>query len=58
MALRDHIEELEPSGLIFIGAVLFLIPDPATSTLGIGLILFGAAWWVWMWPDDSPPEND
>jgi hypothetical protein len=49
MALRTHIEELEPSGLLLIGFILFVIPEPATSTLGIGLMLLGAAWWVREW---------
>jgi UPF0716 family protein affecting phage T7 exclusion len=49
MALQDHFEELEPSGLIIIGAILVLIPEPATSTLGAGLVLLGLAWWFWQW---------
>ena len=49
MALHDHIEELEPTTLILVGFVLFVFPEPATSTLGVGLMLLGAAWWLWAW---------
>jgi UPF0716 family protein affecting phage T7 exclusion len=49
MALQQYIEELEPSGLIIIGAILVVIPEPATSTLGVGLVLLGIAWWFWQW---------
>ena len=46
MAFSDHVEEVEPTILIGVGLVLFLIPEPATSTLGIGLTLLGVAWWI------------
>lgn len=49
MALRNHIEELEPSGLILLGAALVIIPEPATSTLGAGMALLGLAWWFREW---------
>ncbi len=49
MALRDHIEELEPSGLILIGGLLFVIPEPATSTLGLGMMLLGLVWGIRAW---------
>jgi hypothetical protein len=49
MALRDHVEELEPTVLITIGFLLFVFPEPATSTAGIGLMLLGIAWWVQEW---------
>lgn len=49
MGLRDHIDELEPTGLVLIGLVLFLIPEIATSTLGVGLMLLGAVWWFYEW---------
>lgn len=41
--------ELEPTLLIVIGFVLFVIPEPATSTLGVGLMLLGGAWWFYEW---------
>ncbi len=46
MALSDNMEEVEPTVLIGLGFVLFLIPEPATSTLGIGLMLLGIVWWI------------
>jgi hypothetical protein len=49
MGLRDHVDELEPSVLIAVGFVLFVIPEPATSTMGIGLMLLGIAWWIEKW---------
>jgi UPF0716 family protein affecting phage T7 exclusion len=49
MGLRDHLDELEPSGLIIIGAILVLIPEPATSTFGLGLVLLGIVWLVREW---------
>jgi hypothetical protein len=45
MAISEHMEEVEPTMLIALGFVLFLIPEPATSTLGIGLMLLGIVWW-------------
>lgn len=47
--LPDAWNELEPSALILVGLVLFIIPEPASSTLGAGLMLFGAAWWFYEW---------
>ncbi len=44
-----HLDELEPSVFIIVGFVLFVIPEPATSALGAGLMLFGAAWWFAEW---------
>lgn len=49
MALSDFVEEAEPTLLIAVGFVLFVIPEPATSTLGIGLVLLGIAWWFREW---------
>ncbi len=46
MAISDHMEEVEPTILIALGFILFLIPEPATSTLGVGLMLLGIVWWV------------
>lgn len=49
VSLADYWDELEPTALIIIGFVLFVIPEPATSTLGIGLMLLGIAWWFYEW---------
>jgi hypothetical protein len=49
MALRDRVDELEPTVLIAIGVLLFVIPEPATSTAGVGLMLLGIAWWIQEW---------
>ncbi|WP_168215892.1 hypothetical protein [Halorussus ruber] len=46
MALSDHAEEVEPTILIGVGFLLFVFPEPATSTLGIGLMLLGIVWWI------------
>ncbi|WP_436924851.1 hypothetical protein [Halosimplex amylolyticum] len=45
----EYWNEIEPSLLILIGFVLFVFPEPATSALGAGLMLFGAAWWFYEW---------
>lgn len=49
MALSDYVAELEPSILILVGVVLIVIPEPATSTFGVGLVLLGVAWWFQNW---------
>ena len=49
MALTDHLDQVEPTALIFAGFVLFVIPEPATSVAGLGLMLLGAAWWIKEW---------
>lgn len=49
MSLRDHVDELSPTVVIAIGFVLFVIPEPATSTLGIGLMLLGIVWAIQNW---------
>jgi len=49
MALSSYIEELEPTVLIVVGFVLFIIPIPPTSVLGVGLMLLGGAWWFNEW---------
>ncbi len=48
-SFADYWDELEPAALIIVGFVLFVIPEPATSTLGIGLMLLGIAWWFYEW---------
>lgn len=49
MGLSDYAGEIEPTALVLVGFVLFVIPEPATSTLGIGLMLLGGAWWFREW---------
>jgi hypothetical protein len=49
LSFADYWDELEPTALIIVGFVLFVIPEPATSTLGIGLMLLGIAWWFYEW---------
>lgn len=48
-SLARHLEEVEPTLLIAIGFVLFVIPEPATSAAGVGLMLLGIAWWLQEW---------
>ena len=50
MSVWDHIDEVEPTILVVLGFILFIIPDPATSTLGVGLMLLGIVWWIQEWP--------
>ena len=49
VSLAGYWDELEPTALIIVGFILFVIPEPATSTLGIGLMLLGIAWWFYEW---------
>jgi hypothetical protein len=49
MSIWTRLERLEPTSLIVVGFVLFVIPEPATSTVGIGMMLLGIAWWVSWW---------
>ncbi|MEF8827918.1 MULTISPECIES: hypothetical protein [Haloarcula] len=49
MDIIQYLDELEPVGMVLIGLVLFIIPEPATSTLGIGLMALGGAWWFYEW---------
>lgn len=45
----EYWNELEPSVLIVVGFLLFVFPEPATSVLGAGLMLFGCGWWFYEW---------
>ncbi|WP_202614539.1 hypothetical protein [Halostella litorea] len=45
----EYWNEIEPTVLLIVGFVLFVIPEPLTSTLGAGMMLFGAAWWFYEW---------
>jgi hypothetical protein len=53
MALQDHLDDVEPTALLLVGFAMFVFPEPATSTLGIGLMLLGAVWWFDEWGDDE-----
>jgi hypothetical protein len=45
----EYWNELDPSALIVVGFGLFVFPEPATSALAAGLMLFGVAWWFYEW---------
>ncbi|ELZ81830.1 hypothetical protein C453_17479 [Haloferax elongans ATCC BAA-1513] len=47
--LKQYADEIGPTAIIFIGLVLVIIPEPASSAFGVGLMLFGAAYWIWEW---------
>jgi hypothetical protein len=47
--LADLRDEAAPTTLLLVGAVLVVVPDPATTALGAGLVLLGAAWWAYEW---------
>jgi len=43
---QEWVAWLSPGMMIIIGAVLFFIPAPPTSLVGIGLIIAGAVLWL------------
>ena len=43
---RGWVAWLSPGFLILVGAVLFFVPAPPTSFLGVGLMVVGAALWL------------
>lgn len=49
MGLWEYADEVDPTILILVGVVMLLVPEPATSSLGVGLTLFGIAWWFQEW---------
>jgi len=49
MDLTNYLDELEPVTMVLVGFVLFVIPEPATSALGAGLMLLGSVWWFYEW---------
>jgi hypothetical protein len=49
MALTNYLDEVEPVTMLMVGFVLFVIPEPATSALGAGLMLLGSVWWFYEW---------
>ncbi len=42
-------DEVGPGLVILVGLILIAIPEPATSTLGAGLVLFGLAYLFYEW---------
>ncbi|MFB6105969.1 MAG: hypothetical protein ABEJ70_03255 [Halobacteriaceae archaeon] len=44
-----YADEVGPGLVVLVGFVLFVIPEPLTSTIGAGLLLFGSAWWFYEW---------
>ena len=49
MALSNYADEVGPTAVILVGLALVIFPEPATSALGAGLMLFGIAWWFYEW---------
>jgi hypothetical protein len=49
MSIWSHLDEVDPTTLVIVGFVLVVIPEPATSSLGVGLMLLGVAWWIAWW---------
>ncbi|MFC7019540.1 MULTISPECIES: hypothetical protein [Haloarcula] len=49
MDLVQYLDEVEPVTMVLVGFVLFVIPEPATSSLGLGLMALGGAWWFYEW---------
>jgi hypothetical protein len=49
LSLSEYADEVGPTLVIAVGFVLFVFPEPATSALGAGLMLFGIAYWFWEW---------
>jgi len=42
-------DDVAPTTVIVAGFLLFVFPEPATSALGAGLLLFGVVWWFYEW---------
>lgn len=49
MDLWERFAELDATALIVFGLVLVVIPEPATSAAGLGIVLLGVAWWISNW---------
>ena len=45
----EYADEIAPTTVLLVGFVLLVFPEPATSALGFGLLLFGAVWWFFEW---------
>ena len=44
-----YLDDVAPTTVILVGLLLIVFPEPATSALGSGLLLFGVAWWFYEW---------
>lgn len=49
MEMTNYLDEVEPVTMVLVGFVLFVVPEPATSALGAGLMLLGSVWWFYEW---------
>ena len=49
MSLSNYADEVGPATVVLVGLALVIFPEPATSALGAGLMLFGLAWWFYEW---------
>jgi hypothetical protein len=49
MGLEAYLDDIGPATMALVGFILFVIPEPATSALGAGLLLLGAVWWFYEW---------
>ena len=59
MALpAGYLNELEPTAMILVGFVLFVIPEPVSSTLGAGLMLLGVSWLFMEWRREPEEAAD
>jgi UPF0716 family protein affecting phage T7 exclusion len=49
--VRRYSEEEQATLLIIVGFVLFIIPEPITSIIGIIVLIIGILTWVsdWLW---------
>jgi len=45
-SISDWIALASPGVLIVVGVVLFVVPLPPTSMIGMGLIILGTLFWV------------
>lgn len=45
----EYWNEIDPLVVVVVGIVLVVVPEPATSAFGAGLVLLGIAWWFYEW---------
>ncbi|WP_164974646.1 hypothetical protein [Halegenticoccus tardaugens] len=45
----EYADEIGPGLIILVALVLIVFPEPATSTLGVGLLLFGLVYLFYEW---------
>lgn len=53
MGLRNFIDDVESTFFITVGFILFVIPEPASSAIGVGMMMLGIAWWFDEWQEDE-----